>query len=86
MSSYGVEKKTGKIPLGCSTHKESRSCPDPWTFYLEWIGETDVATLKKGPAEPGMIEWAIRAYEDERRRSAAKTINGRRLWRSESRT
>jgi site-specific DNA recombinase len=86
MSSYGVEKKTGKIPVGCSTHKESRSCPDPWTFNLEWIGETVVANLKKELAEPGVIERAIRAYEDERRRSAAKTINGRRLWRSESRT
>ncbi len=75
MSSYGVEKKTGKIRVGCSTHKESRSCPDPRTFYLEWIEETVVATLKKGLAEPGVIEGAMRAYEDERRRSAAKTIN-----------
>ncbi|MFD0464214.1 recombinase family protein [Microvirga aerilata] len=75
MSSYGVEKKTGKIRVGCSTHKESRSCSDPRTFYLEWIEETVVETLKKGLAEPAVIQRAIKAYEDERRRVAAEAID-----------
>jgi site-specific DNA recombinase len=75
MSSYGNEKKTGKIRVGCSTHKESRSCPDPRTFYLEWIEETVVETLKKGLAEPAVVERAVKAYEDERRRFAAKAID-----------
>lgn len=75
ISSYGTEKRTGKIRVGCSTHKESRSCPDPRTFYLEWIEETVVDTLKKGLAEPAVIEGAMKAYEDERRRTAAKSIS-----------
>ncbi|WP_114189285.1 zinc ribbon domain-containing protein [Microvirga aerophila] len=62
MSSYGVEKKTGKIRIGCSTHKESKSCLDPRTFYLEWIEGTVLETLRRGLKEPAIIVRAIKAY------------------------
>ncbi len=75
ISSTGVEKKTGKVRVGCSTHKESRSCPDPHTFYLEWIEETALDTLKHGLEDPAVINRAIKAYEDERRSAAAKAVD-----------
>jgi site-specific DNA recombinase len=74
MGSVGKDK-TGKIRIACSTDRESRTCPDPHKFYLEWVEETVLETLRKGLAEPAVVQQAIKAYEEQRRRMAAKAVD-----------
>ncbi len=74
MGSVGKDK-TGKIRIACSTDRESKTCPEPHKFYLEWVEETVLTTLAKGLAEPKVVQRAIKAYEEQRRQSAAKAIS-----------
>ncbi|WP_409530006.1 recombinase family protein [Shinella zoogloeoides] len=83
MSVQGPDK-SGKVRLRCSAHKNSRSCPDPKTYYLEDVEELFLDSLTRELATPDQIHRYAKAYmeklhanaehEDRRRRQIDKRL------------
>ena len=76
MSTAGKDK-SGRDRVRCSRHKESRTCPDPRTHYLDTIEATVLDMLRRELQQPDHIEAFLQAYQQERRRLAADTIQER---------
>ena len=76
MSTAGKDK-SGRDRVRCSRHKESRTCPDPRTHYLDTIEATVLDMLRRELQHPDHIEAFLQTYQQERRRLAADAINER---------
>jgi len=74
LATAGVDKSK-RIRVRCSRHAESRTCPDPRTYYLPWIESTVLAALGKELRERKAINEAVALYrngQDAHREAARK--------------
>ncbi len=76
MSAAGKDR-SGRTRLRCSAHTNSRSCPDPKTFYLDEVEEFVIETLAKEMTTPDQIYTYATAYM-EKLKDEVKTENARR--------
>ena len=76
MSSCGKDK-SGKSRLVCTRHTESRACPDPKTFYAEWVEELVLDTLRRELQDPRHLVEYVKAY-NEARQEFARDVTRRR--------
>ncbi|MGX9146466.1 hypothetical protein [Mesorhizobium sp. 128a] len=60
--------KTGRIRVRCSAAHESRTCPDPKTFYLDTIEKLVVGSLVAKLCSHENLATYIAAYQEERQR------------------
>jgi len=69
MSTFGADK-SGRRRLRCSRARESGTCPDPKTFYLDTIESTALDALRAELRDPRLIAEYVKTYHDERARLA----------------
>lgn len=62
--------RSGRDRIQCSTHKESRSCPAPETFYLDVVESAVLDRLKAEFRKPVLLSVYVDEYTKERRRLA----------------
>ncbi|MXN99941.1 hypothetical protein GR156_06490 [Shinella zoogloeoides] len=65
MSVYGHDK-SGRVRVRCSKHNNSRTCPDPKTFYLEDIENLLINSLAHELATPERIRLYAERYIESR--------------------
>lgn len=65
------DRQSGRTRLGCSTHKESRSCSNNRIFYLDTIEKSVVEILHAEMSSPAVISAYVDEYNQERQRLAA---------------
>ncbi len=70
MSTCGGDK-TGRRRIHCTTHRESKSCSDPQTFYLETVETIVLKALRAELRKPERLTEYVKAYHEERKRLAA---------------
>jgi DNA invertase Pin-like site-specific DNA recombinase len=58
--------KSGRTRLRCSAHTNSRSCPDPKTFYLADVEDLVISSLAHELATSERIEFYARRYIESR--------------------
>ena len=63
---------SGRTRLYCTTHKESSSCPNPQTFYLDTIENVVLDALRAEFRKPVVISEYVKTYHEERRKLATK--------------
>lgn len=63
--------KSGKVRVKCSGHTNSRSCPNPRSYYLEKIETMFLDSLAAQLDEPDLLTEYLETYEAERRRLRA---------------
>lgn len=61
---------SGRVRIRCSAHRESGTCPDPKTFYLDWVEELVLASLTAELQNPRRITRFVETYMYERRELA----------------
>jgi site-specific DNA recombinase len=76
MASYGKDP-TGRIRIRCSAARESGTCSDPKSFYLDTVENAVVAGLKSELQHPAVITEYVKAYHEERKRLASRSIENR---------
>jgi site-specific DNA recombinase len=76
MASYGKDP-TGRIGIRCSAARESGTCSDPKSFYLDTVENAVVAGLKSELQHPAVITEYVKAYHEERKRLASRSIENR---------
>jgi DNA invertase Pin-like site-specific DNA recombinase len=77
MSVYGLDK-SGRARVRCTRHAESRTCPDPQSFYVDVIERTVLEGLSQELRDPRIISEYVRTYHEERQRLAAKAARERK--------
>jgi hypothetical protein len=75
--STGSADKSGRVRVRCSTHRESNTCPDPRTYYLDQIERAVLEVLRSELQAPEQVRRFVRIYREERHR-LAKTAAGER--------
>ncbi|MDN3720363.1 recombinase family protein [Roseibium salinum] len=70
MSTSGKDK-SGRIRIRCSSARESGTCPDPKTFYLDTVESAVLSGLRKEMKDPRVLAEYVKAYHEERKRLAA---------------
>ena len=70
MATNGKDK-SGRIRVRCSGAKESDTCADAKTFYLDTVQNAVLSGLKAELTHPKMIAEYVRTYHEERERLAA---------------
>ncbi|WP_425475712.1 recombinase family protein [Mesorhizobium hunchu] len=65
MAVAGVDK-SGRTRLRCSRHTNSRSCPDPKTYYLQGVEDLVISSLAQELATLERIEFYARRYIESR--------------------
>jgi hypothetical protein len=66
---------TGRVRIQCSAHAESRTCPDPHTYYLDVVEDLVLDTLRAELKDPRRLVTYVKAYNEARKeyaRSAAQ--------------
>jgi hypothetical protein len=76
MASYGKDP-TGRICIRCSSARESGTCPDPKSFYLDMVENALVSGLKAELQPPAVITEYVKTYHEERKRLASRSIENR---------
>ena len=71
MSTNGKDK-TDRIRIRCSAAKESGTCRDAKTFYLDTVESAVLAGLEAEMRHPNVIAEYVRSYHEERKRLSAK--------------
>ncbi len=74
MSTNGHDR-SGRVRIRCSAAKESGSCSDPKTFYLDTIEELVLDPI--GSELRGPEAFYVREYHEERKRLAASAMQQR---------
>lgn len=69
MSAKGTDK-SGRVRVRCSAARESNSCPDPASFYLDTIERLVVDTLSTELRTPKRLTLFLETYIEERQRLA----------------
>ncbi len=72
MSTNG-EDKSGRVRIRCSAAKESGTCSDGKTFYLDSVEKAVLGGLKAEMRAPKIIAEYVRTYLEERKRLAASS-------------
>ncbi len=70
--SISGKDSTGRYRIGCTRHHDSRSCPDPHSFYLDKVEQTVVELLRKELMHPDLLVTAINTYNEARIEFAAQ--------------
>jgi site-specific DNA recombinase len=65
--------KSGRVRIRCSAAKESGTCPDGKTFYLDTVENAVLGGLRAEMRAPKVIAEYVRTYLDERKRLAASS-------------
>lgn len=65
--------KSGRVRIRCSAAKESGTCPDGKTFYLDTVEKAALGGLRAEMRAPKVIAEYVRTYLDERKRLAASS-------------
>lgn len=74
------DREAGRTRVGCSTHKESRSCDNRKAFYLDRIERAVIAALKSELTSPDLLSAYVAEYNAERRRLAkARAVDRAKL-------
>jgi site-specific DNA recombinase len=76
MSVFGKDRSR-RVRIRCSAHRESGSCPDPKTFYLDVVEEVVVNSLLCNLHDPEVVTAYVQEYLAERTRLAAEAVNRR---------
>jgi site-specific DNA recombinase len=69
--------KTGKQRLVCSAHKESRSCPDPQSFYLAHVERKVLDMLFHELEQPEALAAYVAEFQAEKKRLADLSVDQR---------
>lgn len=72
MSVKGKDK-SGRTRIECARHAQSRSCPDPRTYYLDRIETMVLDALREEIASPETLDLYVKEYNRARRELAAET-------------
>ena len=72
MSTNG-EDKSGRVRIRCSAAKESGTCSDGKTFYLDSVEKAVLGGLRAEMRAPKVIAEYVRIYLEERKRLAASS-------------
>ncbi|MGJ5183043.1 MULTISPECIES: zinc ribbon domain-containing protein [unclassified Bradyrhizobium] len=70
LSTNGCDK-SGRVRVRCSAAKESGTCPDAKTFYLDSIERAVLGGLRAEMRSPKVIAEYVTTYLEERKRLAA---------------
>jgi hypothetical protein len=73
MSVCGADR-TGRGRVRCSRHRESRTCPDPRSFYINAIEGAVLDALRQELRDPQVTAEYVQTYHEERRSLAAKSV------------
>lgn len=73
------DKSKGRIRMQCSTMKESRSCSNTSAYYLDEIVEAALSGLREQLHHTDAMARLVKAYNAERTRLAADTIEKTRI-------
>src|SRR5690606_31327233 len=65
--------KSGRVRIRCSAHRESGTCPDPKSCYLDSVEELVVGALLEELREPRKVTLFIETYVAERKRLVASS-------------
>ncbi len=76
MSAAGADA-SGRTRIRCSAHKESRSCSNPKTFYLDVVERLVLDTLQRELRHPEVLTAYVQEYHAERMRLAQDRIRRR---------
>jgi site-specific DNA recombinase len=68
--SVSGKDKSGRARLYCTAHRESGTCPDPRTFYLEAVEEAVLSGLRRELKHPAVFAEYAKTYVEERSRLA----------------
>lgn len=71
MSTSGRDR-SGRMRLRCSTSRESGTCPDPRTVYLDQVERAVVEGLRGELRNPAVLAEFVREYHAERQRLAGR--------------
>ena len=71
MSSSGRDR-SGRMRVRCSAAKESGTCPDPHTLYLDEIERATLSGLRAELKAPAVLAEFVREYHAERQRLASQ--------------
>ena len=72
MSATGKDK-SGRVRIRCSAARESGTCPDPKSCYLDSVEELVVGSLLEELREPRKVTLFIETYVAERKRLVASS-------------
>lgn len=76
MSVKGVDK-SGRHRIECSRHRDSRSCSNPQTYYLDRIEECVLNGLRKELSDPEVLVEFVHEYNEARKEFAAQMLKRR---------
>ena len=76
MSTSGKDK-SGRVRIRCSAARESGTCPDPKSCYLDSVEELVVGSLLEELREPRKVTLFIETYVAERKRLVATSQSRR---------
>ncbi len=69
--------KSGRVRIRCSASRESDTCPNPRTFYLDRIERSVVSVVQQFLRKPERLALFIKTYQEEQ----ARLVNERRSQR-----
>ena len=69
--------KSGRTRIECSRHRDSRSCPNPYTYYLDRVEECVLDGLRKELSNPDVLVEFVHHYNEARKELAAHMMKGR---------
>ncbi len=73
------DKSRGRIRVQCSTMKESGSCDNRSSYYLDDLVEASLGGLKDRLTHPQALAVMVKAYNEERIKLAGDTAEKRRI-------
>lgn len=76
MSAKGTDK-SGRTRIECSRHRDSRSCSNPQTYYLDRIEECVLDGLRKELSDPEVLVEFVHEYNEARKEFAAQMLKRR---------
>ncbi len=76
MSVKGKDR-TGRQRIQCSAHAESRTCPDPHTYYLDVVENLVLDTLRSELKNPERLTTYVKSYNEARKRLAQEMVRRR---------
>ncbi|MQW94112.1 recombinase family protein [Sinorhizobium fredii] len=76
MSAKGTDK-SGRTRIECSRQRDSGTCPDPQTFYLDKVEEIAFQLLRKELEHPELLVEFVQQYNQARMEYAHKMIERR---------
>lgn len=76
MSAKGADK-SGRTRIECSRHRDSRSCPNPQTYYLDRVEECVLDGLRKELSNPEVLVEFVHHYNEARKEFAAQMMKRR---------